>query len=62
MRQGGAEGGKADPIAARIVDFAGDLRLVEDAGGRTQLFVSIARSVEVLSKLGVRSHAKPSKR
>ena len=46
----------------RVVDFAVDLKLVEDAGGRTRLFVGMARFIAALSLLIAHFRAKPSKR
>ena len=46
----------------KVVDYVGDLRLVEDSGDRIRLFVGMARSVEVLSRLGARFRTEPSKR
>ena len=39
----------------------GDLRLVESSGNRAELFVGMARIVEVLSRKGVRLPDEPSK-
>ena len=40
----------------RIIDSADDLRLVEMDGSRDRFFVSTARFVEPLSRVGFRSH------
>ena len=43
--------------SVRFIDFVGDLRLVEDSGGRARLLCGSARFME-MSKTGYRSHAK----
>ena len=46
----------------RVIDFAGDLRLVEEDGARGRLFASMVRIMELLAQIGVRFHTRGGKR
>ena len=46
----------------QVVDSVDELRLVDKSGGRTQLLHGTARFIVALAKLGVRFHAKASRR
>ena len=51
-----------EPPSRRFVDFAGDLRQVESRGLRNSPFLSAARQMDMLRKLGARFRNEESKR
>ena len=44
-------------LGAGIIDFVGDLRLVQESGDRSRLFCGITRCGKILAKMGARFHA-----
>ena len=46
----------------RIIDFVGDLRLVDEDGSRGRVFVSMVRLMGLLTHMGVRYHTHEGKR